>query len=122
MPRAIDGTRHKKRRKKVLKQAKGFWGRRSKNYRTAKDAVAKALVYAYRDRKTKKRDFRALWISRISAACRAQGISYSRFINGLMKLDIRLNRKALSNMAVEDPIAFAELVDKVKDSANPVKP
>lgn len=122
MPRAIDGTRHKKRRKKVLKQAKGFWGRRSKNYRTAKDAVAKALVYAYRDRKTRKRDFRALWISRISAACRAQGMSYSRFINGLMKLDIRLNRKALSNMAVEDPIAFAELVDKVKDSANPVKP
>jgi large subunit ribosomal protein L20 len=121
MPRAIDGTRHKKRRKKVLKQAKGYWGRRSTNYRTAKDAVAKALVYAYRDRKTKKRDFRALWIARISAACRAQGISYSRFMNGLMKLDIRLNRKALSNMAVEDPIAFAELVDKVKDSAIKVK-
>lgn len=122
MPRAVDGTRHKKRRKKVLKQAKGFWGRRSKNYRTAKDAVAKALVYAYRDRKTKKRNFRALWISRISAACRSQGISYSRFINGLMKLDIRLNRKALSNMAIEDPIAFAELVDKVKDSAKSGKP
>jgi len=122
MPRAVDGTRHKKRRKKVLKQAKGYWGRRSKIYRTAKDAVAKALVYAYRDRKTRKRDFRALWISRISAACRSQGINYSRFINGLMKLDIRLNRKALANMAVEDPIAFAELVDKVKDSANAGKP
>jgi large subunit ribosomal protein L20 len=117
MPRASDGTRHKKRRNKVLKQARGYWGRRSKLYRPAKDAVAKALAYAYRDRKAKKRDFRSLWITRISAACRKHGVSYSRFINGLKTLDIRLNRKALSNMAVEDPAAFAELVDTVKASA-----
>lgn len=117
MPRAVDGTRHKKRRKKVLKQAKGYWGRRSKLYRTAKDAVAKSLSYAYRDRKNKKRTFRALWIARISAACRAQGISYSRFMNGLKRLEISLNRKALSNMAIEEPETFAELVNKVKDAA-----
>ena len=117
MPRAVDGTRHKKRRKKVLKQAKGYWGRRSKLYRTAKDAVAKSLTYAYRDRKNKKRTFRALWIARISAACRAQGINYSRFMNGLKRLEISLNRKALSNMAIEEPETFAELVNKVKDAA-----
>jgi large subunit ribosomal protein L20 len=117
MPRAVDGTRHKKRRKKVLKQAKGYWGRRSKLYRTAKDAVAKSLTYAYRDRKNKKRTFRALWIARISAACRAQGINYSRFMNGLKRLEISLNRKALSNMAIEEPETFTELVNKVKDAA-----
>jgi len=117
MPRASDGTRHKKRRDKVLKQARGYWGSRSKLYRPAKDAVAKALAYAYRDRKTRKRDFRSLWITRISAACRTHGVTYSRFMNGLKNLDIRLNRKALSNMAVEDPAAFAELVDTVKASA-----
>ena len=116
MPRAVDGTRHKNRRKKILKQAKGYWGARSKLYRPAKDAVAKALTYAYRDRKTKKRDFRALWIARISAACRARGMTYSRFINGLKVLDIRLNRKALSNMAIEDPSAFGALVDKVSEA------
>jgi large subunit ribosomal protein L20 len=117
MPRAVDGTRHKKRRKKVLKQAKGYWGRRSKLYRTAKDAVAKSLTYAYRDRKNKKRTFRALWIARISAACRSQGINYSRFMNGLKRLEISLNRKALSNMAIEEPETFSELVNKVKDAA-----
>jgi large subunit ribosomal protein L20 len=117
MPRAVDGTRHKKRRKKVLKQAKGYWGRRSKLYRTAKDAVAKSLTYAYRDRKNKKRTFRALWIARISAACRSQGINYSRFMNGLKRLEISLNRKALSNMAIEEPETFTELVNKVKDAA-----
>jgi len=114
MPRAVDGTRHLKRRKKILKQAKGYWGRRSKLYRTAKDAAAKALQYAYRDRKTKKRTFRALWITRISASCRENGISYSRFINGLQKTGIQINRKALSNMAIEDPKAFAEIVKQAK--------
>lgn len=116
MPRAVDGTRSKDRRKKILKRAKGFWGRRSKNYRTAKDAVMKAYAYAYRDRKRKKRDFRALWIARISAACRAQGITYSRFINGLKRTGIIINRKALSNMAIEDPGAFQNIVDKVKNT------
>jgi large subunit ribosomal protein L20 len=116
MPRAIDGTRHKSRRKKILKQTKGYWGRRSKLYRTAKDANAKALQYAYRDRKNKKRDFRALWITRISASCRAMGINYSRFIKGLKLAGIQINRKVLSNMAIEDPKAFEEVVKKAKES------
>jgi large subunit ribosomal protein L20 len=117
MPRAVDGTRHKNRRKKVLKQAKGFWGRRSKIYRTAKDAVAKALSYAYRDRRVKKRNFRVLWIARISAACRQNGINYSRFINGLKLSGIEINRKALSNMAIEDPKAFEMLINKAKSAS-----
>ena len=116
MPRAVDGRRHKNRRKKVLKSAKGYWGRRSKLYRTAKDAVAKALTYAYRDRKTRKRDFRALWITRISAACRNDGITYSQFMHGLKLAGIEINRKALSNLAIEDPAAFASLVEKAKES------
>ena len=116
MPRAVDGRRHKNRRKKVLKSAKGYWGRRSKLYRTAKDAVAKALTYAYRDRKSRKREFRALWITRISAACRNDGITYSRFMNGLKLAGIEINRKALSNMAIEDPAAFTSLVEKAKES------
>jgi large subunit ribosomal protein L20 len=118
MPRAVDGTRRKDRRKKILKQAKGYWGRRSKLHRTAKDAVAKSLQYAYRDRRARKRDFRRLWVTRISAACRAEGISYSRFIEGLNKADVQVNRKALSNMAIEDPTAFKQLVDTAKKNAN----
>jgi large subunit ribosomal protein L20 len=114
MPRAVDGTRHKNRRKKVLKLAKGYWGRRSKLYRTAKDAVAKSLSYAYRDRKAKKREFRTLWITRISAGCRAEGMSYSRFINGLKRANVQMNRKALSNLAIEDRDAFKALVEKAK--------
>lgn len=111
MPRAVDGTRRKDRRKKILKQAKGYWGRRKSNFRAAKDATAKAGNYAYRDRRRKKRDFRRLWISRISAACRANDMNYSRFMNGLSKAGVELNRKALSNMAIEDPAAFKALVD-----------
>lgn len=114
MPRAVDGTRRKDRRKKVLRLAKGYWGRRSKLYRTAKDAVAKSLTYAYRDRKNKKREFRSLWITRISAGCRAEGMSYSRFMNGLKKANIEMNRKALSNLAIEDRDAFRELVGRAK--------
>ncbi|MFP4364306.1 MAG: 50S ribosomal protein L20 [Spirochaetia bacterium] len=114
MARAVDGTKRTRRRKKLLKQAKGYWGRRSKLNRTAKDAVKKALAYAYRDRKSKKGDFRTLWIQRISAACRQNDMSYSRFINGLKKADIQLNRKALSNLAIEDPKAFVSLVEKAK--------
>ena len=114
MPRAVDGTRRHDRRKKILKSAKGYWGRRKSNFRTAKDAVAKAGVYAYRDRRRKKRDFRRLWIARISAACRERGINYSRFINGLLKATIEINRKALSNMAIEDPKAFDAIVEKAK--------
>ena len=95
MPRAVDGTRRKDRRKKLLKQAKGYWGRRSKLYRTAKDAVAKSLSYAYRDRKVRKRAFRTLWITRISAGCRAEGLSYSRFMNGLKRADVQIDRAGL---------------------------
>jgi len=114
MPRAIDGTKRKKRRQKLLKHAKGYWGRRSNLYRTAKDAVAKSLSYAYRDRRNKKRSFRALWITRISAACRQQDMSYSSFIHGLELAGVQINRKALSNMAIEDPNAFSEVVAKAK--------
>ncbi|RKX78662.1 MAG: 50S ribosomal protein L20 [Spirochaetes bacterium] len=116
MPRATDGTRRKKRRKKLLKQAKGYWGRRSNLYRTAKDAVAKSLMYAYRDRKRRKRDFRRLWITRISAACKNEGLTYSRFIEGLNKAGIKINRKALSNMAIEDPKAFKALAEEAKET------
>jgi large subunit ribosomal protein L20 len=116
MPRAVDGSRRKNRRKKILKDAKGFWGRRSKLFRTAKDAVAKSQSYAYRDRKTKKRDFRSLWITRISAATKSHGMNYSQFIHGLNKADIEMNRKALSNLAIEDPKAFEALVDKAKSA------
>src|SRR6056297_1501870 len=114
MPRATDGTRRKDRRKKILKQAKGYWGRRSTNFRTAKDAVTKAGQYAYRDRKRRKRDFRRLWISRISAACRNEGMSYSQFMYGLHKAEITLDRKALSNMAIEDKQAFSKLITMSK--------
>ncbi len=114
MPRAVDGTKHKDRRKKILNQAKGYWGRRSTNYRVAKDAVAKAGQYAYRGRKEKKRDFRKLWIARISAAVQAEGLNYSQFMHGLKLANIELNRKALSNMAIEDKAAFSQLVAQVK--------
>ena len=114
MPRAVDGTKRKDRRKKILEQAKGYYGRRSTNNRIAKDAVAKAGQYAYRGRKEKKRDFRKLWIARISAAVQAEGLNYSQFMHGLKLAQITLNRKALSNMAVEDKAAFSALVETVK--------
>jgi large subunit ribosomal protein L20 len=116
MPRAVDGTRRKERRKKILEQAKGYWGKRSKLFRTAKDQVMKSLVYAYRDRRRKKRDFRSLWIARISAACRAEGITYSRFMSGLQQANILINRKALSNLAIQDPSSFKALVSKAKEA------
>ncbi len=116
MPRAVDGTRRHDRRKKILKSAKGYWGRRKSNFRTAKDAIAKAGNYAYRDRRAKKREFRRLWIARISAACRDRGVTYSRFINGLTKAQVEINRKALSNLAIEDPKAFDAIVEKAKSA------
>ncbi|MDA3950792.1 MAG: 50S ribosomal protein L20 [Spirochaeta sp.] len=116
MPRAVDGTRRKDRRRKITSQTKGYWGRRKNAFRTAKDALAKAGEYAYRDRKVKKRDFRRLWIARINAACRAEGMTYSRFIEGLNKADVRINRKALSNLAIEDRDAFRELVSTAQAS------
>jgi len=118
MPRAVDGTRRHDRRKRILKNAKGYRGARSKLFRTSKDAVTRAGVYAYRDRRQRKRDFRRLWITRISAACRMNGMSYSRFINGLQRADIAINRKALADMAVQDKEAFKVLVDQAAAALN----
>ena len=114
MARAIDSSKRKNRRKKILKLAKGFRGRRSTNYKAAKDAVTKALTHAYRDRKDRKGDFRSLWIIRINAACRAEGLSYSKLINGLGKAGISINRKALANLALEDSNAFKAVVSQAK--------
>ena len=102
------------RHKKILKLAKGYRGAKSKLYKTANQAVMKSLVYAYRDRKAKKREFRQLWIARINAATRANGMSYSKFMNGLKKNGIEINRKMLSEIAIADPEAFAKLVEKVR--------
>ncbi|MDR3338357.1 MAG: 50S ribosomal protein L20 [Treponema sp.] len=114
MSRAIDGSKRKDHRKKILKQAKGYWGRRHSNYKVAKDAVTKGLFYAYRDRRDRKADFRRIWIIRINAACRPEGISYSRLVAGLAKAGIAINRKALANLAVSDEAAFKAVVAQAK--------
>ncbi len=114
MPRVTRGNKKLLRRKKILKLAKGFFGTKKSNYRTAKEAVEKALTYAYRDRRNKKRDFRKLWNIRINAATREYDLNYSKFMNGLKKADIILNRKILSNLAINDPETFKIIVDKVK--------
>ena len=114
MPRAVDGTKHKDRRKKIMKLAKGYWGRRSTNNRIAKDAIAKAGQYAYRGRKEKKRDFRTLWIARISAAVKPEGLNYSQFMHALKLANVQLNRKTISNMAIEDKESFKALVELAK--------
>lgn len=114
MSRAVDGPKRKNRRIKILKLAKGFKGRRGTNFKAAKDAVTKALNHAYVDRRDKKGNFRSLWIARINAAVREEGLTYSRFISGLNKAGITLDRKALSNLAIEDPAAFKAVVEKVK--------
>ena len=110
MPRVTRGFKARRRRNKVLKMAKGYRGGKHRLYRTATEAVDRALCFAYRDRRTKKRNFRRLWISRISAAAKLHGTSYSKFINGLKKADIELDRKVLSNLAIVDPNAFSEVV------------
>ncbi|HLD82378.1 MAG TPA: 50S ribosomal protein L20 [Candidatus Omnitrophota bacterium] len=104
----------RRRKKRVLKKVKGFWGDRSKQFRQARRALMHALVYAYRDRKVKKREFRRLWISRINAACRSCGITYSRFISGLKKAKVNLDRKILADLAVKDSQAFKKLVEIAK--------
>lgn len=108
------GVNAVKKRRKILKQAKGYFGAKSKLYRAARQAVMKSGQYAYIGRKQKKRDFRALWITRINAACRTNEISYSRFISGLKKANVALNRKVLADMAVREPEAFAKLVEVAK--------
>ncbi len=114
MPRVKRGVTARARHKKVLKKAKGYYGARSRVYRVAKQAVIRAGQYAYRDRRQRKRQFRALWIARINAGARECGLSYSRFINGLLKADIELDRKVLADLAVHDQPAFAALVEKAK--------
>jgi len=109
MPRVKRGVRGRRRRKKVLKAAKGYRGGLSKQFRTASVAVSRARMYAYRDRRNRKRDFRRLWIIRINAAARENGMSYSRFISGLQKAGIDLDRKILADLAVRDPATFAQL-------------
>ena len=104
----------RKRRNKILKMAKGYWGAKSTHYKMANQAVMKSLTYAYVGRKLKKRDYRKLWITRISAACKANGINYSRFMHGLKLAGIEMNRKMLSETAIHDPAAFTLLVDTAK--------
>ncbi|MBI4974530.1 MAG: 50S ribosomal protein L20 [Candidatus Omnitrophica bacterium] len=114
MSRVKHAVATKRHRKRVLKAAEGQWGGRHRFYRRAKESLAKGMMYSYRDRKAKKRDFRSLWIARINAGCRVHGISYSRFIQGLNKAKILINRKILSELAVSDKKAFGKLVELIK--------
>lgn len=114
MPRAKGGPKTRRRRKKILKLAKGYVGGKSKLFRTAAEAVDRALKYAYRDRRVRKRNFRTLWIARINAAARLNGINYSSFMKGLSNAGINLNRKMLADMAVKDPEGFAKIAEMAK--------
>jgi len=118
MPRATNNVASRKRRKKVLKLTKGYWGAKSKLYRTAHESMMKALSYAYRDRRAKKRDFRGLWITRIGIAAKNEGISYSKFIRGLKVAKVEINRKILAELAVRDHEAFVSVVKVAKESLN----
>ncbi len=114
MPRVKRSVHARKKRRKVLGQAKGYWGLKKSSYKYAKEQVEHSLVYAYRDRKNKKRTFRRLWIIRINAAARAQGLSYNQFVSGCRKAKIELDRKVLADIAVNDPDAFAEIAQQAK--------
>lgn len=114
MARVKRGVTARARHKKVLKKAKGYYGAKSRTFRAAKQQVIKSGQYAYRDRRVKKREFRALWIIRISAGCKELGLSYSRFINGLAKAGVALDRKVLADLAIHDKAAFAQLVEQAK--------
>jgi large subunit ribosomal protein L20 len=114
MPRSVNSVAKRARRKKVLKQAKGYFGRRKNVWTVAKNAVDKAMLYAYRDRRNKKRTFRALWITRINAGARKYGMSYSQFMGKLKANKIELNRKVLADLAMNNPEAFKAIVDKIK--------
>ncbi len=118
MARVKGGTVHRARRKKVMDQAKGYFGSKHRLYKSAKEQVMHSLSYAYRDRRQKKRDFRKLWITRINAACRENNISYSKFINGLNKAGVTVNRKMLSEIAIDNPSAFTDLVKIANDALN----
>ena len=112
--RVKTGVVRRRRHKKILKLARGFYSGRRKHFRKAKEQLERSLYYAFRDRKQKKREFRKLWIVRINAACRLNGISYSRFINGLLKANIQLDRKILANIAMNEPETFKQIVEKAK--------
>ncbi len=121
MPRVKGGTIHRARRAKVMKEAKGYFGSKHRLYKSAKEQVMHSGKYAYRDRRQKKRDFRKLWITRINAACRENNISYSKFINGLSKAGVTINRKMLSEIAIDSPVSFTNLVDIAKSALNDKK-
>ncbi len=114
MPRSVNAVASRRRRKKILNMAKGYWGSRSKVYTVAKNTVEKGLQYAFRDRRVKKREFRSLWIQRINAATRQYGISYSQFIGKVNAKNIGINRKVLADLAMNDPAAFKAVVDAIK--------
>ncbi len=119
MPRAKGGFKTRQRHKKILEKTKGYYGSKSRLFRSATEAVDKSLQYAYRDRKAKKREFRSLWIIRINAATRAQGVSYSQFMAGMKRAKIGLDRKALADIAYHDPKAFGQIVETVKAHLQP---
>lgn len=116
MPRARTGTVRRARHKKILKRAKGYWGLRSKSVRTAQQTLLNAADYQYRDRRDRKNDFRRLWITRINAAARQEGMSYSRFLSGLRRLGVEINRKMLADLAVREPEAFQKLVELAREA------
>lgn len=117
MARVTHAVSSRKRHKRMVKSAKGYWGKRSKLYRRAKETRRKAMAYSYRDRKARKRDFRRLWIARINAACRATGLTYSRFMAGLKRAHVTLDRKIIADMAVRDQTAFKQLIEVAKSAA-----
>ena len=114
MPRSVPAVAARRKRKKILKQAKGYWGRKKNVFTVAKNQVEKSGVYAFRDRRTKKRNFRSLWITRINAALDAEGLSYSKFMGSLHKANININRKVLADLAMNQPEAFKSLIAQVK--------
>ncbi len=116
MPRSTNNVASRARRKKILKAARGYWGGKSKLIKTAKEAVQRSMRYAYRDRRARKREFRSLWITRINAAVRLHGMNYSGFIRQLAKANVQIDRKLLADMALQEPQAFAKLVEQVKNA------
>jgi len=114
MPRSVNSVASRKKRKKILKQSKGYFGRRKNVWTVAKNAVEKALTYAYRDRRNKKRNFRSLWITRINAAARLHGLTYSELMSKLKKNNIEINRKVLADLAMNNPTAFSEIIKSIK--------
>jgi len=115
MPKVKNAVQSRRRRKKILKSAKGYWGGKSRLYKTAKESVERAMLYSYRDRRVRKREFRKLWITRINAAVRPHGMNYSGFMHQLSQNKIELNRKILADIAVSDPVTFSKIVNSVKN-------